>query len=52
MHERYFPLDVLGARPALAMTPESEVQLAGLDAAQIVALAAYEALGGVRPKQL
>ncbi len=31
-HERYFPLDVLGGKPALPMTPEAHLELTRLGA--------------------
>ncbi len=41
--ERYFPLEVLGARPALPMTPEAHAELGRLAAVRDAAQAAYDA---------
>jgi hypothetical protein len=41
--ERYFPLPVLGARPALPMTAEAQLMLARLATERDAAIAALEA---------
>lgn len=43
MYERYYPLDILGARPPLQVTPASTAELERLAHARDVARAAYAA---------
>lgn len=42
-HERYFPLGVLGGRPALPMTPEAHLELTRLGAERDAAFAVFQA---------
>ncbi len=42
MYERYFPVEVLGSRPALPMTSEVHLELTRLAAERDAARAAYE----------
>lgn len=41
-HERYFPLGVLGGRPALPMTPEAHLELTRLGAQRDAAFATFQ----------
>ncbi len=43
LYERHFPLQVLGGRPALPVTPEAQLELDRLEAVRDAALEAYNA---------